>query len=227
MDKMKLSIIGILGIMLIIGVIAFSGILNSAKGAESKIARAQNLNVSDVKYKVTVEKPSVALFEEAAQGPPAAKGSSELTVYNQNLALVKDVRALNLEKGINLVQFRDIASQIDSTSVFFRDLKYPSSFVVEQSYQYDLVSTEKILEKYLDKEITILANEGNIVKEYKGKLLSYSGGIVLQTSSGIVTINSYSNISFPELPGGLLTKPTLVWKIYSDNAGAGTLKQFI
>jgi len=215
MEK-KTILAGIAGaaIVLIIGFLAFNSILGNN---EIFVPEKPSFNINEVSYKVAVGKPEAALFE-GATADAGEKTSSELTIYNQNLALVKDVRNIMLEKGVNLVEFKDIAALIDATSVFFRDLDNSGTFVVEQNYEYDLVSRQKILEKYLDKEITVAIDEGNESREYTGKLLSFTDGVVLETSEGIVTLNP-SRINFPELPGGLLTKPTLVWKIYSPEAG--------
>ena len=203
------------GIILLIGLIAINGLMG---GDEIIVPNRPTFNVEDVSYRVAVGKPETALFEgEIANSNE--KGSNELTVYNQNLALVKDIRELTLKKGVNLVQFKDIASQINATSVFFKDLTFPNTFVIEQNYEYDLVSKNKILEKYLDEEITIQVIEGDQVKEYKGKLLSFQDGIILESNGEIIALSNTSKISFKELPGGLLTKPTLVWKIYADQDG--------
>lgn len=215
MDAKTANATIIIGAVLIIGLIAVGGILSSPEKISQKRV---NFNVSEVSYKVAVGKPETALFEGAKQ-ETGAKTQSEVTVYNQDLALIKDVREINLEKGTNLVEYKDIAARIDPTSVFFRDLTFPSTFVLEQNYEYDLVSTQKILEKYLDRQITVQVTQGNESKEYTGKLLSHNSGIVLETSTGILAIPSYSKISFPQLPQGLLTKPTLVWKVGADKTG--------
>ncbi|MFH1391352.1 MAG: DUF4139 domain-containing protein [Candidatus Diapherotrites archaeon] len=210
----KKMVLGIT-VILIIGLIG----LNSIIGNEQITVKAKpNFNINEVSYKVAVGKPETALFEGPARDI-GEKGSSEITVYNQNFALVKDVREMFLEQGINLVQFKDIASGIDATSVFFQDLSFPSSFVVEQNYEYDLVSKNKILEKYLDKEITVQVIEGNEVREYTGILLSFNDGVVLDSGGKIIALSNNNKIEFTELPGGLLTKPTLVWKIYAEQAG--------
>ena len=203
------------GIILLIGLVAINGLMG---GDEIIVPNRPTFNVEDVSYRVAVGKPETALFEGGIANSNE-KGSNELTVYNQNLALVKDIRELTLKKGVNLVQFKDIASQINATSVFFKDLTFPNTFVIEQNYEYDLVSKNKILEKYLDEEITIQVIEGDQVKEYKGKLLSFQDGIILESDGEIISLSNTSKISFKELPGGLLTKPTLVWKIYADQDG--------
>jgi len=144
----------------------------------------------------------------------------ELTVYNQNLALVIDRRPLELSTGLNEVQFTDVASQIDATSVHFRSLTDPDGTVVlEQNYEYDLVSTAKLLTKYVDQEITIVTQDGTA---YTGTLLSGAGDVILQAPDGQVTVvklDRVQDFSFPALPEGLITRPTLVWLLEAEEPG--------
>ena len=94
-----------------------------------------------------------------------------LTIYNQNFALVRDLRFLNLKEGLNQVRFSDIASQIDATSVHFKSLTAPTECsILEQNFEYDLVNADKLLQKYIDKEIKILTKDSNF---YQGFLSSY------------------------------------------------------
>jgi len=154
---------------------------------------------------------------------PTATAQSEgvsLTVYNQNLALVKDVRSQTLEAGLNQLRFTDIASQIDPTSVLFRSLTDPAGTrVLEQNYEYDLVSTGKLLQKYVDEQVGLIIEDGT---EYSGTLLSAGDDIILQSEDGSVSVVKGSGIrevNFPELPGGLITKPSLVWMLDAAEAG--------
>lgn len=95
-----------------------------------------------------------------------------LTVYNQKFALVRDVRLLDLKDGINRVRFSEIASQIDPTSGLFKSLSDPSgTAITEQNFEYDLVSADKLLLKYVDKEITVITRDDKI---YRGSLLPAS-----------------------------------------------------
>jgi hypothetical protein len=148
-------------------------------------------------------------------------------IYNQDLGLVKDVRELEFQKGKSVVKFTDVAAQIDPTSVHFKPVN-PSDQVsiLEQNYQYDLVSSSKILEKYIDKEIELFTKgEGTSGQEksYKGVLLSYSGeNLTLKEPEGairIVRLNEVRDMYFPSLPEGLITKPTLVWLLDSQVSG--------
>ena len=213
------------GIIIIVVLVLFSLILafpdQQVLEKETPIAKlASDININDITYTTTSEKPKEAIIKLASFESDQKEGT-ELTIYNQNFGLVKDIRPLYLEEGLNLVEYKDVASRIDPTSVLFKDLDYPSSFVVEQNYEYDLISRTKLLEKYLDLELTVVDIQGQDAKEYTGTLLSYDDGIVLQTENGIVILNP-ETITFPELPQNLRTKPTLVWKIYSETAGDRT-----
>ncbi len=153
--------------------------------------------------------------------PVAAESAGvELAVYNQNLALVKDRRSLELNQGLNEVRFVDVASQIDPTSVHFRSLTDPAGTVVlEQNYEYDIVGAAKLLNKYVDQEIAVVTEDG---QEYAGTLLSGSENVILQAADGQVTMLSLDKIkefTFPALPEGLITRPTLVWQVEAAQGG--------
>lgn len=146
-----------------------------------------------------------------------------ITIYNQNLAVVKDTRDMEFPKGIGTIQFRDVASQIDPTSVHFTANGVD---ILEQNYQYDLVSSSKILEKYIDHEIQVITESQQGSSVFAGTLLSFSSGddgdITLKLNTGEITIirrSTIRDLTFPELPEGLITRPTLVWQLQSDRAG--------
>ncbi|MBN1136003.1 MAG: DUF4139 domain-containing protein, partial [Anaerolineae bacterium] len=147
--------------------------------------------------------------------------SLELAVYNQNLALVKDVRSLDLSEGLNEVRFVDVAALIDPTSVSFRSLTDPEGTgVLEQNYEYDIVGSVKLMSKYVDQEISVVTEDG---QEYVGTLLSGAGDVILQAADGTVTVLKLDQIkefTFPALPEGLITRPTLVWQVASAEGGA-------
>jgi len=139
-----------------------------------------------------------------------------VTVYNDNLGVVRDIRNINIKKGISTIELSDVAQQIDPTSVHIK----LNGEVLEQNYQYDLVSLDKILQKYVDKDIQLIDDKGEIAQ---GKLLSSSGGqIVLQKKDGgllmIPNVSKY-RFSVGELPEGLITKPTLIWLVKSPSSG--------
>jgi hypothetical protein len=145
------------------------------------------------------------------------QSSVEVVVYNQDLGLVREKRKFKLEKGLNELRFTDVPTLIDPTSVHF---KCEGATVLEQNYEYDLVDTSKILSKYIDQVIKIIAKDGT---NYSGRLLSFDGSsIVLRLDDGSILSIQRENvrdIQFPSLPEGLITKPTLVWLVDSKDSG--------
>ncbi len=143
-----------------------------------------------------------------------------VTVYNSDLALIRDLRKVSLKQGAGELRFTDVASQIDPTSVHLKSLTSPDkTAVLEQNFEYDLISSDKILEKYLDQDIEVFGKEG---KFFSGKLLSAGNDIVLEKKDGGIQSISKAmaqNIEFPRLPQGLITRPTLVWLMQSERAG--------
>ena len=153
-----------------------------------------------------------------------AQAEVAITVYNQDLGLVRDRRALEFEKGEFDLKYTNIPSSIDPTSVHFKLLDNPdAAALLEQNYRYDLVSASKILQKFIDSEIEITAVAGDQGKFYSGKLLAFDGSnITLLTDDGgvkVIELKWVSDVSFAKLPEGLITKPTLVWKFLSDVSG--------
>ncbi len=143
-----------------------------------------------------------------------------LTVYNQNVALVRDRRTITLRSGTNEVRFSDVAAQIDPTSVLFRSLTDPEgTTVLEQNFEYDLVGSQKLLEKYVDEEVALVTEDGT---EYAGTLLAGRDDIIIRDRAGNIVVvrrDQVREFTFPRLPEGLITRPTLVWLLNARRAG--------
>jgi hypothetical protein len=156
----------------------------------------------------------------AQEGEDPQRDSVAVTIYNQGTALIQDRRTFTFEVGDNIVNFSDVASSIDPTSVNFTSLTDPlGTRVLEQNYVFDLVGSYALLQRYVDETIRVTTTDGTL---YEGRLLSGSGEIILQTEDGGVIVISQSevrDIQFPSLPDGLITRPTLRWLISSDNGG--------
>jgi hypothetical protein len=151
--------------------------------------------------------------------PIAAQESDgvAVTIYNEGTALIQDQRTFTLTPGVSTLDFTDVAATIDATSVSFVSITDPDGTrVLEQNYVYDLVNSDALLRRYIDQVITVVAEDGTV---FSGTLLSGSGGgLILQDEDGSVQVlNSVRNIQFPELPDGLITRPTLRWLL--DSAG--------
>lgn len=135
-------------------------------------------------------------------------------------AVVRHERTVKLEPGRTTLRFGDVAGLIDPTTVNFTSLTDPATRVLEQNFQFDLVSSRKLLLKYLDRPVTVERNQGGQVTSQSGTLLSATDGLVLRGNDGTVTtLRDYSAVRFPQLPGGLITQPTLEWLLSSPKGG--------
>ncbi len=144
-----------------------------------------------------------------------------VTIYNSNLGVVSETRSLEFEKGINRIAFTDVPSAIDASSVRFELLNASKHLaILEQNYVYDLVSSYQMYQKYIDKQIELVDKNGNI---YSGILLAATAdAVTLKDKSGsikILLMNQITEVNFPVLPEGLITRPTLFWKYASDFKG--------
>ena len=173
---------------------------------------------------VAADSPDYSLTVYSA-AQPGQLSTTNLANYGANLpgyALVRDARRMQLEAGVGELRFTDVAKRIDPTTVAFESLSDPAGTrVMEQNYQYDLVDNAKLLDRYIGQTISVTQLRGEKVETISGKLLSASGGLILQRDSGeVLTLGGYANIQFPALPGGLITRPTLVWKVASKSGGS-------
>ena len=149
--------------------------------------------------------------------------SMEVTVYNQNIGLVKDHRTVTLSEGRSTISFSDVAALIDPTSVHFKSVTDPEGVsILEQNYQFDLVDRNKLMQKYLGRDIRIVRydQDGDVADELTGTLLGAEGGQpgVVKVGDEIL-LNPAGTVILPALPEGLIIKPTLVWDIQADRGG--------
>lgn len=145
--------------------------------------------------------------------------SLAVTVYNNQFAIVKDVRTISFDQGRSDLYFTDVSSNIQTETVTFKALNNPEAIrVFEQNFEANLINTNAILQKYIDKNIEVYAKVGSNSIRANGTLLGYNNGFILKTRFGIEVFNNIDGINFPSLPDGFLTLPTLNWKVFSQNA---------
>jgi len=169
--------------------------------------------------------PHVASVQAAAaQGTTTLDDQVDLsvTVYNSDIALVRDVRNLELPRGTFDLSFMDIAATVNPATVLFRSLSDPARVsVLEQNYEYDLLEPEKLLRKYVGRDVTLVRTRqvGGTTQEEEvtAHLLSYNNQPVWRIGNEIVTGLHADHIRFPELPDTLYSRPTLIWTL--DNGG--------
>ncbi len=147
----------------------------------------------------------------------AEEPKTAITVYNQGMALVRQTRTLDLEKGAQEYSYDGVASEIDPTSVL---LKGKGVQVLEQNYEYDLVDRSALMRKYVGEEVEVqLENTGGVVM---GRLLTAGDPVIIEEDDGRIRMlnsDAIMSVDFPELPAGLMLKPTLRWKLFADKGG--------
>lgn len=167
---------------------------------------------------------SVTIYSSAQPGALSTASFKSGGEYGgvPGYAVVRQEQTFDLARGRTIIRISDVPALIDPTTVSFESLTDSTGTrVVEQSFEFDLTSTRKLLEKYLDREVTVEQVQGNRVESITGALLSAREGIVLKLSDGSIrTISNFSGARLASLPGGLISKPTLVWDLAAERAGS-------
>ncbi len=178
---------------------------------------------------------SVLAHGTGAAGDPAPgsvstgkdRVSSEITIYNVGLGLVKDRRSVALREGRNTLLFMDVASQLIPSSVVVRAAGGDGDVsVLEQNYEYDLLSPSKLLEKYVGRTVRIRYRSPLTDREdeREAKVLAYNDGQAVLMIDNEVTFGLPGNFVFPEVPEDLIARPTLSWLLGSRSTGAKDLE---
>ncbi|MBI5207999.1 MAG: hypothetical protein HY934_09460 [Candidatus Firestonebacteria bacterium] len=145
-----------------------------------------------------------------------------LTIYKQNFALVREVRVIELKKGDVNFDLENIPVKIEPESIFFEVLNNDRTCqILNQKFEFDLLSTDKILSKYLDisNQIKLISKDG---KTTQGKLINYDdkyivlGEIDTETEPIIINRDNIAEIKLPEYPKGLIVKPVIHCKLRSS-----------
>lgn len=150
--------------------------------------------------------------------------SLALTLYNSNFALVRETRLVQLPAGSVRLAFEDVPRSIEPATVHLSPAD--GIDIIDQSYEYDLLSPERLLDKYLGKEMTLIfqgRQNGTTHESDVHAILLSTNGPVWKIGDEIVTGIHPSGYRFPELPGGLYRTPTLVWNLRNARAGRRTL----
>jgi len=145
----------------------------------------------------------------------------EVTVYNSNLALVKDTRVISLPAGRGELRFMDVAAHIMPVTVLIKSLNHPDDLMVlEQNYEYDLMSPRKLMDKFVGKKVKIIDyNPYQDKKEIlEAILLSNNEGEIYRINNEIYLGHAGYKV-LPEIPANLIAKPTLMW-LYNNNTNS-------
>jgi hypothetical protein len=156
---------------------------------------------------------------DAVQSTAQERDAVSITVYNQNFGLVREMRTLDLPSGRVAVEYADVASGIQPETVHIRPIGGRGLEILEQNYQYDLLSPQKLLEKYVGRTVNVYRTNPQTGEDQvlAAEVLSVNGGPILRID-GEITFNYPGRFGFPELPDNLIAEPTLLWRV---DAGGG------
>ncbi len=163
-----------------------------------------------------------ATAAQTAQSTQSDQTNVEVTVYNNNLGLVKDTRNIQLSAGEGELRFMDVAAYIMPVTVHAKSLNAPEQFqVLEQNYEYDLIDYNKLLDKFVDKKIKLIDfNEYQDRKDVvEGILISNNGGNPVFKINNEIYLDYPGLKVLPEIPENLIAKPTLMW-LYANQSNA-------
>ncbi|MDO9366532.1 MAG: DUF4139 domain-containing protein [Methylotenera sp.] len=158
--------------------------------------------------------------------------SVAVTIYNNNLALIKDQRKVKLNNGLNNLALRDVSAQIRPETALLRSLSHVSSFsTLEQNFDFDLLTPQKLLEKYVGKNVSIVRVNPATGAEMteQATVLSANNGIVMKIGNRIETGQIFTTeksgrLVYDNVPTNLRDRPTLVTKLNNKTTAEQTLE---
>ncbi|MBW8370659.1 MAG: DUF4139 domain-containing protein [Thiobacillus sp.] len=152
--------------------------------------------------------------------------SVAVTIYNDNLALVKDARQIRLARDVNLLAWRGVSAQMRPETAQLRNVSNPTGFrLQEQNFDFDLLTPQKLLEKYIGREVTVVKVNPATGAETRetATVLSTNDGVVLRFADRIET-GVPGRLAFAGVPDTLRDKPTLVISLVNPAAGVQNLE---
>jgi hypothetical protein len=169
-----------------------------------------------------------AMLASAAAADPVERVSTladqravGITIYNANLALVRDRRHVTLPKGESHLALRDVSAKIQPETALLQSLTAPGRLtVVEQNFDYDLLSPQKLLEKYVGRDVDVIRTDPRTGVRHaeRARVLATNDGVVLRYADRIETAVD-GTLSFPSLPADLRDRPTLVTDVSNATDG--------
>jgi hypothetical protein len=156
----------------------------------------------------------------------ADQQSVAVTIYNENLALVKDTRRVQLDQGHNRLALREVSGRMRPETAQLRSLTHPGSLaLLEQNFDFDLLTPAKLLEKYVGRDVRIVKSHPQTGAETieTARVLAANGGVVLRIGDRIET-GLPGRIVYDSVPPNLRDRPTLVTELTNGGAGAQTLE---
>lgn len=170
----------------------------------------QSVNVSDEAQSTLNDQQNVAV-----------------TIYNGDLALVKDTRKVKLKSGLNVLAIKDVSAKISPETALLRSISAPDSLtLLEQNFDFDLLTPEKLLEKYVGKTVGLLKIHPTTGAETieQATVLSANHGVVLKVGNRIETGVSANRIIYDNVPANLRDRPTLVTQFNNKSSNDQTVE---
>ncbi len=149
-----------------------------------------------------------------------------ITIYQQNLAFIKDTRHIHLAHDANLLAWHEVSAQMQPETALLRNVTNPIDFhLQEQNFDYDLLTPQKLLEKHTSKPISVIRTNPSTGEEIReaATVLTTNGGVILQFTDRIET-GIPGRLAFPEVPSNLRNKPTFIASFTSATAGKQELE---
>ena len=170
---------------------------------------------------------SYSAFAEVAETVSEGKDreSVAVTIYNENLALVREARKLSLNEGANRIALRDVSARIMPETASFSARGDAVLQLLEQNFDYDLLSAQSLLGKYVGKRVTTIRTNPATGEETREEatVLANNDGVVLQYADRIETgLPANIRLAYGDVPANLRDRPTLTIDLQSDKAGEQT-----
>jgi len=169
---------------------------------------------------------TIAAAQSVTKSTLADQVAVEVTVYNNNLGLIKDTRKVKLPLGKGELRFMDVAAHIMPVTVHAKSTNYPKAFtILEQNYEYDLMNADRLLDKYVGKKIKLIYwnRFQDRKEEVEAILLSNNQGQIFKISDEIYLGYPGYRV-LPEIPENLIAKPTLTWLYENKSQKAHNLE---
>ena len=160
-------------------------------------------------------------FAQTAQTSPSAQGNVAVTIYNDNLALIQDTRQLNIPASRSRQEFPDVSAQIRPETV---SLSADGIEIVEQNFDFDLLSPQAMMEKAVGQTITLVRTNpanGQETRE-RATVLAVNRGVVLRIADRIEVLRDDGlpvRVIFDKVPENLRARPTLSVTMESQRSG--------
>lgn len=171
--------------------------------------------------------PHICLAEQEIISTIEQQKLVQLTVYNRNLALIKDTRAVTLNSGLNQLAIKDVSAQMQPETALLKSISSPNKLqLIEQNFDFDLLTPQKLLEKYVGKTVTLIKQnpKTGIETAEQATVLAVNQGTILKVGNRIESGNIGGRIVYDNIPDNLRERPTLVTELVNTGARQQTIE---